>query len=222
MTNALPAARKIAPRGRASDRVLAELRRMIITLELAPGAVVTEESLCALLGCSRTPLREALRVLAREHLVVAVPHRGVSIAELSIADFAAMVEAIDGVERLLAPLAAARITDEQLAEMQELVELSAIAADTGDLVQVAELDFGFHHLLGVAANNRLMIDVQDTLHRLSMRFVFLGFRRAGTAAGAVEDHRHILAALRTRNPRTAEAAAHRHMLNARERMRAAL
>jgi DNA-binding GntR family transcriptional regulator len=222
MTPPEAAQEAVVHRRRASDRVLAELRRRIITLELPPGAVVTEEYLCTVLDCSRTPLREALRILAREHLVVAVPHRGVSIAELSIADFTTMVEATDGVERFLVRLAAERISDEQLAEMQEFVEMSAIAAEAGDLVRVAELDFCFHHLLGVAADNPLMIDAQDTLHGLSMRFVFLGFKRAGTAAGAVEDHRHILAALRTRDPETAEAAVHRHILNGRERMRAAL
>lgn len=222
MTADSPGPDRLKPGGRASDRVLAELRRLIITLELPPGAVVTEESLCALLGCSRTPLREALRVLAREHLVVAVPHRGVSIAELSIADFAAMVEATGGVESFLARLAAERITDDQLAEMQSIVELSATAADASDLAQVAELDFRFHHVLGEAAGNRLLIDVQDTFHRLTMRFVFLGFRRAGTAAGAVDDHRRIVEALRTRDPDKSEAAVMSHMANARQRMRAAL
>jgi DNA-binding GntR family transcriptional regulator len=207
---------------RASDRVLTELRRRIITLELPPGAVVTEEYLCTVLDCSRTPLREALRILAHEHLIIAVPHRGVSIAELSIVDFPALVEAIEGVESFLARLAAERITNEELAEMDELVRESQGAATDEDLAQIAELDFRFHHILGEAAGNHLMIETQDVLHRLSQRFVFMGFRRAGTAAGAVADHTRIVAALRTRDPNIAESAVHDHMHNARERMRAAL
>jgi DNA-binding GntR family transcriptional regulator len=222
MTKASPAEDKPAPRGRASDRVLAELRRMIITLELPPGAVVTEESLCARLGCSRTPLREALRALAGEHLVVAVPHRGISIPDLSIDGFSSLQEAIEGLEGCLIRLCAERITPEQLAQMREVVEASEDVAAAGDLVQVAELDFRFHHLIGEAAGNSLLGEVQDNLHRLSMRFVFLGFRRAGTAMGAVEDHKRIVAALSTRDPDTAESALHQHMHNARERMRAAL
>jgi DNA-binding GntR family transcriptional regulator len=212
----------LAPRRRTSDRVLAQLRRMIITLELPPGAVVTEENLCALLECSRTPLREALRALAREHLVVSVPHHGVSIAELSITDFSALAEAMEGVGCFLSELAAERITEEQLALMEELTAASATATDAGDLAQAAELDFRFHQVLAEAAGNRFMIEVQDTLHRLIMRFTFLGFRRAGTAAGAVADHRQIIEALRSGDPHTAAEAMHHHMHDARERMLAAL
>jgi len=222
MTGGRPAPKTTTQRRRASERVLHELRHRIITLGLAPGAVVTEEYLCSLLDCSRTPLREALQLLAREHLVIAVPHRGVSIAELSIVDFPALVEATEGVEAFLARLAAERATDDQLVELEGLVEASESASAAGDLGQVAELDFRFHHAVGEAVDNHLMIEVQDTLHRLAMRFVFMGFRRAGTAAGAVADHRRILAALRTRVPDVAEAAVHEHNRNARERMRAAL
>ncbi len=222
MSPAEAAPQAVVHRRRASDRVLAELRRMIITLELPPGTVVTEEYLCTVLDCSRTPLRESLRILAHEHLIVAVPHRGVSIAELSIVQFSALVEAIEGVESFLARLAAERISDEQLAEMDEMVRQSEGAATDEDLAQIAELDFRFHHILGEAADNQLMVETQDVLHRLSQRFVFMGFRRAGTAAGAVADHTRIVAALRGRDPDAAESAVHEHMHNARERMRAAL
>jgi DNA-binding GntR family transcriptional regulator len=211
-----------APRSRASDRVLAELRRLIVTLELPPGAVATEESLCARLNCSRTPLREALRTLSREHLVVSVPHRGVSISELSIAGFSNLMEATVGVEAYLLRLCAARITSEQLAQLEDVVSASEDVAATGDLAQVAELDYHFHHLLGKAADNVFLSEMQDTLHRLAERFVFMGFRRAGTPAGAIADHRRIIAALRTRDPDSAELALREHMHNARERMRAAL
>jgi DNA-binding GntR family transcriptional regulator len=222
MTKAKSTATLIAPRRRTSDRVLADLRRMIVTLELPPGAVVTEEQLCALLDCSRTPLREALRLLAREHLVVSVPHRGVSIPELSMIDFSALEEAMEGIDCFLVRLAAERISEEQLALMDELMRQSRSAAAAGDLAEVAELDFRFHHMLGEAAGNGLMGEFQDTLHRLGMRFVFLGFRRAGTAAGAVADHERIVEAIRSRDPDVAEAAARDHMQHAVQRMRAAL
>ncbi len=222
MTKSMSTAKGAVHRGRASDRVLHELRRMIITLELAPGAVVTEEYLCELLGCSRTPLREALQLLAREHLVVAVPRRGVSIAELSIFDFVTLLDAIDGVEQVIVRFSAERITDAELERLDELVDASAEAEATGDLAQVAELDFDFHHALGEACGNKFLIETQDTLHRLSMRFVYLGFQRAGTSSGAISDHRHIVEMLRTRDPDAVEAAVHEHAENARKRMRAAL
>ena len=78
---------------RASDNILDELRRMIVMLELPPGAVYTEVQLADLLQCSRTPLREALSRLERERLVNRSPHRGLSIAELSMVDLGPLLEA---------------------------------------------------------------------------------------------------------------------------------
>src|SRR5664280_1733338 len=83
---------------RASDTALRQLRKMIITLELAPGEAITEESLGVRLKCSRTPIREALQQLVREHLVVATPRRGVTVADLSLTDFFAMLEATEGID----------------------------------------------------------------------------------------------------------------------------
>jgi DNA-binding GntR family transcriptional regulator len=195
---------------------------MIGTLELPPGSVVTEAALCSLLRCSRTPLREALPLLARDHLVIPAPRGGVSIPSLTIADFVAMVEAIDGVEGVIVELTATRVTKEALRQLAELQDASAAAAAAGDLASVIDLDFRFHHLIGEASGNPLLEEIQDSLHRVSMRFAFLGLRRAGSADGLLEDHRRILEALREGDPVAAAAAAHDHTAHARERMRAAL
>ena len=195
---------------------------MIITLELAPGTAITEESLGALLKCSRTPIREALQQLAREHLVVATPRRGVSVSELRLVDFFAMLEATEGIDAVLVRLAADRLTDEQIAELDELLNLSEQADAAGDFEQVVELDFEFHSAIAAASNNHFLIEFHETLHRLSTRFVFLGFKRAGTAAGAIEDHRQIVEALRGRDADVAEAAARRHCYHARDRMMAGI
>jgi DNA-binding FadR family transcriptional regulator len=132
-----------------------------------------------------------------------------------------LVEAMEGLECFLARLAAQRITDEQLVLMEELTaEAQGVARD--DLAQVAELDFRFHHTLGEADGNRFTREIQDTLHRLVMRFAFLGFKRAGSAAGAVADHRRIVEALRSGDADRAAEAVRHHMYAARERMLAAL
>jgi DNA-binding GntR family transcriptional regulator len=109
-------------RGRTSDRVLMDLRRMILTQELPPGSVVTEASLVEVLDCSRTPLREALQRLSHDHLVVAVPGRGVSISDLGIVQFGVVLEAEIAVESSLVRLAAERISDETLVHVDELLQ----------------------------------------------------------------------------------------------------
>lgn len=207
---------------RASDAIADRLRRMIITLELAPGAVVTETYLQELLQCSRTPLREALQRLTQEHLVVSVPRRGVWIAELSLMDFGELVEMIDGVSRFVARLAAARVTDDVLERLADILERARQADSMGDLPMAAELDFDFHYLIAEASQNHYAVDVLAPLQRLVSRFSFVGFKRTGTAKGAIEDHDRVLEALRERDPDLAEARVAEHSEHGRQRIRAGL
>jgi DNA-binding GntR family transcriptional regulator len=217
-----PTTRIVQHRGRASDRVLDDLRRMILTQTLPPGSVVTETSLVGVLKCSRTPLREALQRLSHEHLVVAVPGRGVSISDLSIVQFGVILEAEVGVEASLVRLAAERITDERLAEVEELLGRSLTAAAAEDVPEVVDCDFLFHTSWGAAAGNGLLLEFQTMLLRLLARYVFLGFQHPGNPQGAISDHTLIFEALRRRDPDAAEAAIRSHISNGRERMRRAL
>jgi len=222
MTSLRTSGRATQPPGRASDRVLHDLRHMIITLELPPGSVVTEASLVEVLGCSRTPLREALQRLSHEHLVVAVPRRGVSIADLSIVDFSAIVQSAEAVDSALIRLAAPRVSDDRLSYMDELLAQSDMAIADRDMEEVVDLDFKIHTAFGIASGNRFLLEFQGILLRLLARYVYLGFQGAGNAEGAMADHRNVVAALRTRDPDACEAALRAHIRNGRERMRSAL
>jgi DNA-binding GntR family transcriptional regulator len=213
----------VAKPERASDRVLTDLRRMILTLELAPGTEVTEAYLAELLNCSRTPLREALQRLAHEHLVVAVPRRGVTIAHLGIVEFGMLADAFKGVDSVIARLAAPRITDQQLTRLAELVALSGAAAKDGDLTEVIELDFLIHTTYGAAAGNRYLLEFQEMILRLLARYIYLGFRRSeDNAAQCVTEHQQILEALRSRDADVVERATREHCEHGRDRMRTAL
>jgi DNA-binding GntR family transcriptional regulator len=195
---------------------------MILTQELPPGAVVTEASLVGVLKCSRTPLREALQRLAHEHLVVAVPGRGVSISDLSIPQFGVVLEAESGVESSLVRLAAERIDDQGLSAAEELLERATAAAEAGDVPEVVDCDYLFHTTWGAAAGNHLLLEFQAMLLRLLARYVYLGFQHPGNPEGALEDHRRILAALTGHDADAAEVAVRAHIANGRERMRKAL
>jgi DNA-binding GntR family transcriptional regulator len=209
-------------RGRTSDRVLMDLRRMILTQELPPGSVVTEASLVEVLDCSRTPLREALQRLSHDHLVVAVPGRGVSISDLGIVQFGVVLEAEIAVESSLVRLAAERISDETLARVDELLQRSRAAAAAGDVPEVVDCDYLFHTMWGAAAGNHLLLEFQMMLLRLLARYVYLGFKRAGNPEGAISDHTRVYEALCRRDADAAEAAIRAHIANGRERMRSAL
>lgn len=211
-----------ARHGRASDRVLTDLRRMILTFELAPGSVVTETHLAEVLKCSRTPLREALQSLSHEHLVVAVPRRGVSIADLSIVGFGEAVQAAESVGGPISRLAATRITDVQLSHLDDLLVSADEADAAGDLAKVVALDFQLHAAIAAASGNPLLLEFEEMLLRLLSRYTYLGFRRVGCAVETSVEHRRIVEALRSRDADRADAAVRDHMCNARERMRRAL
>ena len=118
---------------------------------------------------------------------------------LSMVEFSELIEAIDGAESFLVRLAAERISDKQLAGLAEIMALAEQAEARGDLASEAELDFEFHRAIGEASGNRFLSEIQNTLHRLTTRFVFLGFRRLGSSAGAMSDHRRILESLERRD-----------------------
>jgi DNA-binding GntR family transcriptional regulator len=208
---------------RASDDIVERLRKMIVTLELAPGSVVTEAFLCELLGCSRTPLREALQTLAADRLVVATPQRGVSIAELSIIDYGHILEASLAVDRPVVMLAAERIDDTRLQRLTEILAASAEACASGDRVGSADADWALHSEIARATENPFLVDVSASLHRLAVRFVYYVYGKAtGAELAALDDHRTIVAALSAHDPVAAEQAIIEHFGNARDRMRAAL
>ncbi|MCZ7665197.1 MAG: GntR family transcriptional regulator [Thermoleophilia bacterium] len=207
---------------RASDVIVEQLRRMIVTLQLEPGAVVTEVYLMELLKCSRTPLREALQQLAQEHLVVAVPRRGVWIADMSVFDFGQLMETTSWLFRLVARLAAEHASSDELDRMAQILDEAERADAAGDMPRAAELDFEFHSVMAGASRNHYAVDALVPLQRLVTRFSFVGFRKSGSAQGAIEDHHRILEALQARDADLADHRATEHAEHGRDRIRAGL
>ncbi|MFA5489548.1 MAG: GntR family transcriptional regulator, partial [Candidimonas sp.] len=100
------------------EAVADKLRHMIVEGVLTPGTRLNERTLCDALGTSRTPLREAMRVLATEGLVEIEPNRGASVAVMSEAEIDEAFELLGGLEALSGELACMRITEEELAELK--------------------------------------------------------------------------------------------------------
>lgn len=184
---------------RASDSIEKELRRMIVSLELPPGASLTEAYLAKRLKCGRTPLREALQRLSQEYLVVSQPGRGISIAGMDVVDLVELIEATALVGGTLASIATERITDDQISELEQVVDQAEAADSQGDFLTVGELDFRFHHIIAEATRNRYLTDAVVRLQRLTMRFGWVVWRRRGTAGPSLMEHRQIIAALKNRN-----------------------
>jgi DNA-binding GntR family transcriptional regulator len=207
---------------RASDIVEKRLVRMIVSLELPPGALIGEAELMERLGCGRTPLREALQRLSQEYLVVSIPRKGVRIAELDLADYVRLMEAASQIEAVAARLAARIADSEHLERLESVVEAAAQASRSRDILGVANLDYEFHYLVAECGANRYVIDASARLQRLASRFIYLAMKRGLTGWESLDEHHRIIAAIRARDEEAAAETTLQHWVHARDRIVAAL
>jgi DNA-binding GntR family transcriptional regulator len=153
--------------------IVAQLQRMIVEGLLAPGTRLNERMLCDKLGVSRTPLREAFRVLAAQGLVSLLPNRGAVVLQLSTHDIAETFEVISGLEAMSGELACARITDEEVNEIRALhYEMLACHA-VRDLPGYYRLNQRIHDAINKAARNDVL---RQTYATINSRLQALRFR----------------------------------------------
>jgi DNA-binding GntR family transcriptional regulator len=203
---------------RESDRVEAELRQLILTLELEPGISISEASLMQQYGWGRTPLREAIQRLAEQSLLQIVPRQGIVVTALSIFDFAEMMDAMSIVIGPAAALACQRLTEDEITQLDEVVADSETAAQDGDFVKVSQLDFEFHRILADATGNRYLSRYLLHLHQVTTRFNFAAWKRDRSASPSIVEHRQIVELMRQRDIEGAKSAMRSHIENARQRI----
>jgi DNA-binding GntR family transcriptional regulator len=187
------------PRRNLHDGVVARLRDLIIEGEMTSGARLAERQLCDSLGVSRTPLREALKVLAAEGLVELLPNRGARVARLDESDIENMFEVMAALEALAGTLACSRISEAELAEIGALHHEMLAQYMRRALPEYFRLNQAIHAAIVAAARNPILA---ATYHGLATRM-----RRARYFANlsderwqhAVAEHAAILEALRARD-----------------------
>lgn len=187
------------------------LRRAIINGHFRPGGRLIERELCALLGVSRTSLREALRHLEGDGLVVNIPHKGLVVATMTREEADEVYQVRAAVEGLAGRLFAERATDEQRAALQAaLAAVEAAAQAAAPPALVAAKDHFYAVLVEGGANRTLGAILQSLQDRIAtLRFLTLAER--GRAAQSVAEMRRILAAELVRDPEVAEAACIAHV-----------
>jgi DNA-binding GntR family transcriptional regulator len=203
---------------RESDRIEAELRQLILTLELEPGLAISEASLMKEYGWGRTPLREAIQRLAEQSLLQIIPHQGVVVTALSVFDFAEMMDAMSMVIGPAAALACKRLTEAELEHLGAVVEASKRATEDEDFVKISQLDFKFHRVLADATGNRHLSRYLLHLHQVATRFNFAAWKRDRNASPSIEEHAQILELMRQRDVEGAKSAMRAHIENARMRI----
>lgn len=181
------------------DELLDRLKRMIISGYFVPGDKVPERQLCEQFGVSRTPLREALKVLAAEGLVNLAPNRGAVIANLSEEELEESLPISAAVEMLMGELACENITEAEIEEIRALHQNVVSSYAAGDMKSFVSLSQKIHEKIVIASQNPLLASIYDTL------FFQIGWTRlmthlSGDAyAKLFDDHEQILAALESRD-----------------------
>lgn len=193
-------------------KVFHTIREDILSGKYEKGEELKEIAIGEALGVSRTPVREALRQLELEGLVEIIPNKGAYVIGLSAKDIEDIYTIRSLLEGLSAKWAVRYITDEQLAALEENVDLSEFYASKGNFDQVFELDSKFHEILyessGSKTINHLLSDYHHYVQRV--RRVTIANGRAYKSNG---EHRNILNAIKERNGDEAERLATAHVLN---------
>jgi DNA-binding GntR family transcriptional regulator len=173
-----------------ADKAYHEIRGLIVSLELAPGAVIDERELIERLEIGRTPVREALRRLAQERLVEVYPRRGMFVTGVDVRELARLSEVREVLEPEAARLAAERATDSDRKALAALVA----ELDVGGS-ELMDLDERIHRAVYRAAHNDLLEATLEQYYVLALRIWSIALDRAHELEEAVEAHRALLEAI---------------------------
>lgn len=197
------------PRGSLRQRAYDSLRRRIVEAELAPGQRLVERDLAAELEVSRIPLREALRLLEADGLVVLVPHRGALVAPFTPADVRDLFDVRESLESLAARLAAERTDRAGLARLAGRLTVARAATRDGDRDAIAAANAGFHSDIVELADNPLLT---ATMRPLEARTHWL-FRLTAQRDPAQQcaEHEELYEAIAARDGDRAASLAHDHV-----------
>ena len=177
----------------------------ITTLALKPGAAINEQQLAGELGMALTPVQEALKLLAHEHLVVITPRHGMYVADVNTPDLDQLSELRLSLEALAAGMAARRATPDDLVVL-EAIRQEQVAADPGDPRRLFEIDHQFHKAIAQAAHNKYLAQTLDHFFGLSLRLWYLVLPHLEFLPGAVEKHLDLADAIRAVTPRPPSAS----------------
>ena len=205
-----------------SDRAYFRIRELIVTLELPPGSLVSERGLMERLDLGRTPVREALRALARERLIDVYPRRGMFVSSIEVRDLAGLSEVRGVLEPHAARLAAERATATDRTAIDTLLDELEQARDELDERALIDLDQRIHRHVYRCAHSPFLEETLNEYYVLTLRIWFLALDRVARLEDAVKEHRELLLAIRDADAVGAEDAMRRHVTAFESAMRQVL
>jgi DNA-binding GntR family transcriptional regulator len=203
-------------RPRLHDTVVDHLRNFIVEGLLAPGVKLNERKLCETLGISRTPLREALKVLAAEGLIDILPNRGASISQMSEAEIRETFELMSGLEAFSGELACERMTTGELADIKALHYAMLGCRAQNDLSGYYSRNQAIHDRINEAARNSALRQTYISVNRRLQALRFRSNFQTPKWDSAIRDHEAMIEALDARDGKRMAAILRAHLLAKRD------
>lgn len=195
------------------DVVFRTLRQEILTGELKPGERLMEIHLANRLGVSRTPIREAIRILELEGLVTMTPRRGAEVANITEKNLRDVLEVRRVLDALAASLACDRITDEEKEQLRAACDTFAKATETKNVTTIARADVALHDIIIKAAGNERLAQIVGNLSEQMYRYRFEYIKDASKHQSLIEEHRIIYESIIKQDKETAAKAVKMHIDN---------
>ena len=174
------------------DVVFNTLRQAILRGELKPGERLMEIQLANKLGVSRTPIREAIRKLELEGLVLMIPRKGAEVAEITEKSLRDVLEVRRALEELAVELVCEKITEEQIQDLKDAAEEFKESLESGDITRIAEADVKFHDVIYMATDNQKLIQLLNNLREQMYRYRVEYLKRSDFHQQLIDEHEEII------------------------------
>lgn len=195
------------------DVVFHTLREAILKGELKPGERLMELQLAAKLGVSRTPIREAIRMLELEGLAVTVPRKGAEVAKMTEKDMEDVLQIRRALDELAVGLACDNMTEERLAELHEALIRFEESIETGDVKQIAQKDIEFHEVIYQTADNTKLVNLLNNLREQMYRYRVEYLKNDSVYPRLIEEHKQIYEGLKRGDKQTVVEIVSHHVEN---------
>ena len=193
------------------DVVFNTLRQAILRGELKPGERLMEIQLANKLGVSRTPIREAIRKLELEGLVLMIPRKGAEVAEITEKNMLDVLEVRRALEELAVKLACERITEEEIQELKDAADAFQKILSEKDITKIAEADEAFHDVIFKSTGNDRLIQLLNSLREQMYRYRLEYLKREEYHPQLLEEHQQIIDRITRKDQSEAAELIDRHI-----------
>ena len=198
------------------DVVFQTLREAILKGDLRPGERLMELQLAAKLGVSRTPIREAIRMLEQEGLAVTIPRKGAEVARMTEKDMEDDLQIREALDDLAVQVACDKITQEQLERLMATMKNFELAVQAGDLSKIVAYDVEFHDVIYEATDNPKLVILLSNLREQIYRYRVEYLKEKENYPMLIVEHEEIVQALKQKNKERVADAMRNHIRNQAE------